>query len=126
MSPRRRDQRGSAALLAVTMTGVLGVTALLVAVLGGVLADQRRVESAADLAALAGAAAHQDGRDACEAAAHAAARNRASVERCSVDGDVVTLTVGRLTHRVVGRRLALHARARAGPVALQRGGGGAW
>ena len=125
----RRSQRGSATLLAVTMVGVLGVTALLVALLGGVLADQRRVEAAADLAALAAAGALQEGADGCAAAVANARRNHASVETCSTDGEIVTVTVGLRTHLVAGRRLALHARARAGPVglqdtaALQQGGG---
>jgi len=126
----RRSERGSTTLLAVTMVGVLGVTALLVAVLGGVLADQRRVEAAADLAALAAAGALQEGADGCAAAVVNARRNHASVERCSTDGEIVTVTVGLRTHVVAGRRLALHARARAGPVGLQdaglqRAGGGA-
>src|SRR5690242_21875494 len=71
----RRGPRGSAAVLTVGLTGVLLTVSVLVAALGGVVADQRRVEAAADLAALAGAGAAQAGRDGCAAAQRTAARN---------------------------------------------------
>jgi secretion/DNA translocation related TadE-like protein len=112
----RRDQRGSAAVLVVALTGVLVTVAMLVAGLGGVVADQRRVEAAADLAALAGADAAQAGRDGCAAAQRTAARNGGQVRRCAVDGEVVTVVVGRESQPVWGRRFALVGRARAGPV----------
>ena len=113
---RRRDQRGSAAVLVVALTGVLVTVTVLVAGLGGVVADQRRVEAAADLAALAGAGAAQAGRDGCAAAQRTAARNGGQVRRCAVDGEVVTVVVGRESQPVWGRRFALVGRARAGPV----------
>ena len=88
---------------------------LLVAVVGGIVADQRRVEAAADLAALAGAGAVQAGRDGCAAAGETAGRNGGALRRCALDGDVVTVEVGRDSQVVLGRRLALVGRARAGP-----------
>jgi len=113
---RGAHQRGSAAALVVGLSGVLVTLTLLVVVLGGVVADQRRVEAAADLAALAGAGALQLGRDGCAAAGDTARRNGGDLERCAVDGDVVTVEVGRDSPVVLGRRLALVGRARAGPV----------
>jgi secretion/DNA translocation related TadE-like protein len=113
---RGTDQRGSAALLVVGLAGVLMTVALLVAVLGGAVADQRRVEAAADLAALAGAGAVRVGGDGCVAARETAGRNGGALRRCAVDGDVVTVEVGREGKAVLGWRLALVGRARAGPV----------
>ena len=110
------DQRGGAAVLVVGLTGVLVTVTLLVAVLGGVVADQRRVEAAADLAALAAGGAVQAGRDGCAAARETAGRNGGSLRRCALDGDVATVEVGRDSRLVLGRRLALVGRARAGPV----------
>jgi len=112
----RRGPRGSAAVLTVGLTGVLLTVSVLVAALGGVVADQRRVEAAADLAALAGAGAAQAGRDGCAAAQLTAARNGGQVRRCAVDGGVVTVAVGRDSRLLWGRRLALVGHARAGPV----------
>jgi secretion/DNA translocation related TadE-like protein len=118
-----RGTRGSAAVLATTLAGLLVVVALLATVVGGAIADQRRAESAADLAALAGATAVQAGRDACVAAAQVARRNGAVLVRCVADGEVVTLSVRRPTRigllGLVGRLghgLAVTAEARAGPV----------
>jgi len=111
-----RRSRGSAAVLAVGLTGVLVTVTVLVAALGGVVADQRRVEAAADLAALAGAGAAQAGRDGCAAAQRTATRNGGRVRRCAVDGGVVTVSVGRDSRLLWGRRLALVGHARAGPV----------
>jgi secretion/DNA translocation related TadE-like protein len=113
---RATDQRGSAAVLVVGLTGVLVTVTLLVAAVGGVVADQRRVEAAADLAALAGAGAVQAGRDGCVAARETAGRNGGALRTCALDGDVVTVEVGRDSQVALGRRLALVGRARAGPV----------
>ena len=110
------DQRGSATVLVVGLTGVLVTVTLLVAVIGGVIADQRRVEAAADLAALAGAGAVQAGADGCTAARRVAGRNGGILRRCAVDGDVVTVEVGRDSRVVLGRGLSLVGQARAGPV----------
>jgi secretion/DNA translocation related TadE-like protein len=114
----RRSERGSAAVLATVLVGVLAVVAVLLAVVGGAVADQRRVESAADLGALAGAAAVQRGQDGCSAAARIVTRNRARLTACSVAGQVVAVRVVRGTRRVVGHRFTVSSRARAGPEGL--------
>ena len=108
--------RGSAAVLAVAFLGVLVTVALVVAALDGVVVDQRRVESAADLTALAAAGALQLGEDACSAARTTATRNGAGLAGCVVSGDVVTVRVERPSGPVLGRRFTLTGHARAGPV----------
>jgi secretion/DNA translocation related TadE-like protein len=113
--PTRRG-RGSVSVLAVTLIGVLGTVAILVGVLGGVVADQRRVEAAADLAALAGAGAAQAGEDACAAARSSAGRNGGRLVTCTVSGEEVTVRVERRTRPMLGRGLELAGTARAGPV----------
>ena len=114
---------GSATVLATVLVGVLAAVTALVAVVGGAVTDQRRLEAAVDLGALAGASAAQRGTDACVAAGSVTASNGARVTSCSVDGGVVTLRAGRHTKRVLGLRLTLTAIARAGPAsALTRPG----
>jgi secretion/DNA translocation related TadE-like protein len=92
-----RPERGSASVL---MTGIVGVvvalssTALLIA---GYAVGYHRARAAADLSALSGAAAFQQGRDACDQARQIARRNGARVEQCDVVGEptdfVVTVRV---------------------------------
>ena len=130
--PRSRDEpgagsspdgsAGSAAVLAVVLVAVLATAALLVSSVGGVVADQRRVESAADLAALAAAGAVQAGGDACSAAATSVRRNGGRLAGCSVAGEEVTVRVTR-SRLVLGHVVGLSSRARAGP-AQRLGGGG--
>jgi secretion/DNA translocation related TadE-like protein len=110
------DQAGSTSGLVVVLVGVLATFAVLVGALGGALADLRRVEAAADLAALAGAGAAQSGEKPCPAATSTARRNRADLVVCTVIGDVVTVVVQRRTQVVLGRSVIVTGRARAGPV----------
>ena len=108
--------RGAAAVLAVTLSAaiLLCVTA---AVAGGrLLVDHRRAAVAADLAALAGAAAVQHGLDGCSAAERIAARNDAVVSGCRVTGEEVLVTVRVASVRLLGRSVRPRADARAGPV----------
>jgi secretion/DNA translocation related TadE-like protein len=81
----------------------------------GVVAGHRRAQSAADLASLAGAAALQDGGDACLRAGVIAERNGAELRRCRVDGWEVAVVVSR-TVQLPGAPMELEARGRAGPV----------
>ena len=111
----RRPERGSAAVLVVVLFGVLSVGALLLAALGGAIVGQRRVESAADLGALAGASAAQRGEDACAAAAELVARNRAHVIACGIEGDVVSVRVSHPLRPLLGLRFTVSSRSRAGP-----------
>jgi secretion/DNA translocation related TadE-like protein len=119
MTPCEDDERGSAALLASVLAGALMVVAALVVAVGSVAVGQRRVETAVDLAALAGAAAAQDGRAACPAAAEVVRRNAARMTGCSSDGSVVTVQAARTTPRVLGVRFTARSTARAGPVGAE-------
>jgi secretion/DNA translocation related TadE-like protein len=105
---------GTAAVLSVVFAGVLVVVTFVLGGVGGVLVGQRRVESAADMAALAGAVAVQHQRDGCAAARDNATRNHVELQRCSVDDALVSLVVGRTVH-LLGRDLRLRSDARAGP-----------
>ena len=119
-TPRHRPpgQQGSAAVLAVGLVGVLVAVTALVAALGGMVVDQRRVEAAADLAALAGAAAAQRGNDGCAAARSVARRNDGRVDRCTVAGSVVEVRVVRTGRQVLGRRVTVRSTTRAGPAGV--------
>jgi secretion/DNA translocation related TadE-like protein len=112
---RRHDERGAATMLALTLLGALVSVAVALAPLGGALVASRRAAAAADLAALAGASALQQGRDACAAAARVAAANDARVAACAVRADDVRLRVVVDAGRVLGRSLEVSGRARAGP-----------
>jgi secretion/DNA translocation related TadE-like protein len=88
-----RSERGSASVL---MTGIVGVvlalssTALLIA---GYAVGYHRARAAADLSALSGAAAFQQGRDACAQARQTARRNGARVQQCDLVGDAIDFVV---------------------------------
>jgi secretion/DNA translocation related TadE-like protein len=110
-----RGQWGSAAVLMVVLLGVLGAGALLVAAVGGAVVGQRRVESATDLAALAGAAAAERGEDPCAAAEALVVRNGARLTACRLTGDVVSVRAARPVRSLPGLRLTVSSRARAGP-----------
>jgi secretion/DNA translocation related TadE-like protein len=104
---------------------VLVSALLLVTVLGSALAaavlGQRRVETAADLGALAGAYADQRGAPACAAAADMVRRNGAVLVACANGGAVVTVRATRRVPAVLGTSITVSSTARAGPT--QVGGG---
>lgn len=107
-------ERGAATVYAVVLVAVLTVTVLAITVLAGVFVVRRQMESAADLAALAGAEALQQGRDPCVVAAQVAERNRASVTECAQSDRDVLIRVAHHGEGLVGR-FAIPAHARAGP-----------
>ena len=114
----RRDQRGAATVLVMPFVGVLALVTVVLAFQGGVLVTQRRVQAAADLAALAGAAALQRGDDGCAAASAVAGRNGARLSGCQVSGTAgrdVVVTVERDGPAVLGRSVTVEVSARAGP-----------
>lgn len=112
---RSRDERGVATVVAIGLVGVLVLVAGACAAVTVLVLSHRRAQVAADLAALAGAAALQRGADPCAAAATIAQRQDARLSRCDVDGaDVVVVTGVRVVRALGGTELP--ARARAGPV----------
>ncbi len=112
-----RSENGFATAFAVGLIGLLVTVTAVVAVLGGVLVDRRRAEAGADLAALAGAAAAQQGGDGCAAASRTARGNQTRVVACRQDGSTVVVEVERPPREVLGHRFTISGRARAGPVA---------
>ena len=103
-------------MVAVVLLGALTVVTLASVVLGRLLVDQRRAAAAADLAALAGAAAVQRGGEGCPAARATATDNGARLERCRVQGEEVRVTARVPSPPLLGRVVVLRAVARAGPV----------
>ena len=117
----RRAEAGAGSVLAVAMMGLLVTVTVATSGVVGVVAAHRRAQSAADLSALAGAAALQDGGDPCERAGAIARRNGALLRRCEVDGwDVAVAVV--VTARLPVSSLELPARGHAGPVRADVGG----
>lgn len=117
MSPTlARDERGSATAWTIPFIGVLALLTVLLAGVGGALVALRRVQAAADLAALAGATAHAAGAQACAEATRVADRNAARLDSCTVlaDGDV-RVVVSVSVDGPWPEALHVRGRARAGP-----------
>jgi secretion/DNA translocation related TadE-like protein len=105
-----------AAIMGVVVT--LGVAAMVVA---GYLVGHHQARSAADLAALSGAAAYSRGEDACDQARRIARQNGAQVTSCTRVGDeidfVVTVRTAVPVHtRLPGLPRIVEAEAHAGQV----------
>jgi secretion/DNA translocation related TadE-like protein len=93
----RRDERGAASILVLgvlTVVIIMGVAGMIV---GRCLILAHAARSAADLAAISGAAEFTRGGDPCLSARHMAAENRADLLNCSQVGDqfdfVITVRV---------------------------------
>ncbi len=117
----RCTQRGSATVYALGAVAVLTAAALAALGFTGLATAKHRAAAAADLAALAGASAVTGGGAPCESAAEIAARNRASLTSCRVDGPVVEVAVRVRGPSLLGLSPVLRASARAGPSALPGG-----
>ena len=115
-SRSRSSEAGAGTVLAVAMLGVLVSITVAAGGVVGVVASHRAAQAAADLAALAGAAALQDGGDACRQAAVVVRRNHARLRECRVQEWNVAVVVVANTARLPGGVLDLEARGRAGPV----------
>jgi secretion/DNA translocation related TadE-like protein len=108
-------QRGSATVLGVVLVVMVCTVGLMGAAMSGLLVGQRRVAAAADLAALAGAGAVQQGHEGCREAASVAALNGATLTHCQVAGADVAVEVTKTVPTVFGRNVSLRSSARAGP-----------
>ena len=113
------SEDGAGTVLALAMLGVLVTVTVAAGGVVGVIGSHRAAQSAADLAALAGAAALQDGGDACQQATLVARRNHARVRECRVQEWNVAVVVVANTARLPGGVLDLEAEGRAGPVGQQ-------
>ena len=86
-------ERGSASVL---MIGVIAVVVTLsgaALVIAGYATGYHQARAAADLSALSGAAAFEQGHDACAQARQTARRNGAGVDRCDLVGDAIDFVV---------------------------------
>jgi len=110
-----RDERGAASLLVVALLSLLLLLGTALGVVAAMVWAHRTAQSAADLAALAGAAGLQKGEDACPAASWIAVANHARVASCVVKGEEVLVEVTVQGPRWLGQGADLSARARAGP-----------
>lgn len=110
-----RDERGMVTSMVVVLATTLVVLTVAALAGGRVLVAQRRAASAADLAALAGAVAVQQGEAACDAVRRTVSRHGSRLQRCEVTGDHVRVTVIREVGLVAGRRVRVAAQAHAGP-----------
>ncbi|MFE6506966.1 Rv3654c family TadE-like protein [Nocardioides sp. NPDC057767] len=110
-----RGERGSAAPFAIGVIGLLLFLGAALGVVGAVFVAHRTAQSAADLAALAGANALQISEDACAAASAVSERNDATLESCVTAGEDVTVTVRVEGPRWLGQPGDPVAEARAGP-----------
>ena len=114
MSPRRRES-GAATLLVMAMAGVLLFLGAALAVVTAMVAAHRVAQSAADLAALAGARGVSVGQDGCDVARRIALANGARLTACEITGRVVDVEVEAPGPRWLGQSADLAARSRAGP-----------
>jgi secretion/DNA translocation related TadE-like protein len=112
---RRRQERGSATLLALALIGVLVLVGAALGVVAAMVHAHRVAQSAADLSALGGAEAQARGRDPCAQAAALAAANDATLDHCSVQGRDVRVQVTVAGPHWLGQHHDLSARSRAGP-----------
>ena len=115
MTAPGRDGRGAATLLGVSFLAVLLLVGAALGVAAAMVAAHRTAQSAADLAALAGAGALAAGGDACGAASATARDNGAQMGLCTVSSREVTVEVTVPGPRWLGQPHDLTARARAGP-----------
>lgn len=108
-----RPERGSASLLVLAMTGLVLFVAVALVVAAAMVRAHRVAQSAADLAALAGAASSIG--EECARAGEVAALNGASLTSCVVEMRRVTVSVTVTGPRLLGQPHDFTATARAGP-----------
>ena len=108
-------ESGAATVLVVAVAGLLLVIGAALGVVTALVADHRRAQSAADLAALAGAAVLARGGAPCQEAGRVASANGATMVACSLRGADVLVEVVVSGPRWRGWAGDPRARARAGP-----------
>lgn len=115
---RGGPEAGGATLLVVGAVGMLLALTVAAASLLAVVSAASRARAAADLSALAGAAALEgEGRAPCPVVVEVVLRNGAIPRSCRVgaDGTVLVAVTARVSLRVPGVPTAAVARSRAGP-----------
>jgi secretion/DNA translocation related TadE-like protein len=116
-----RSECGSASVLMIGIIAVVIALSSAALVIAGYATGYHRARAAADLSALSGAAAFEQGRDGCGKARQIARQNGARLDRCDLVGDVinfvVTVRVSVATHtRIPSLPRTVAAEAHAGPV----------
>jgi secretion/DNA translocation related TadE-like protein len=112
---------GSASVLMIGIVSVVVVLSSAALVIGAYAVGYHRARAAADLSALSGAAAYQQGREPCAEAAQTARQNGARVDRCDLVGDAIDFVVTVRVAVVARTRIpqlprTVAAEAHAGPV----------
>ena len=115
------SELGNATTLMVGFMGVVVALSSAALVIAGYAVGYHRARAAADLSALSGAAALQQGREPCAQAALTAKQNGARVGRCNQVGDAVDFVVTVRVSVAVSTRIPRLPRivaveAHAGPV----------
>lgn len=87
------DERGAGSVLIVILMAFLVMVATAAMVVAGWVGAQRKAQEAADLAALAGAAAYQSGAEPCEAAESAARNNGSELTACEFRGHAESFVI---------------------------------
>lgn len=119
------EERGLATLLTTSVILLTLVAGAVSIGLGELVAARAAASSAADLAALAGAAAITDGAaSACDAARRVATRNAATLTSCQVNGMDVYITVQRRAPSIVGAAARLAGQSAPALVVTARAGQG--
>ncbi|MGI5284841.1 Rv3654c family TadE-like protein [Nonomuraea polychroma] len=118
----RSRERGSATLWGVALMGVLMAVTTAFATVGAVRVARHRVNTAADLSALAAARlALFDPRGACAEAAVSATQNGVELTRCEINDEVADVwTSLSISLPIVGTR-TVTGRSRAGPAGSEGG-----
>jgi secretion/DNA translocation related TadE-like protein len=88
-----RDERGSGTVLMAAIMSVVVLLGAAATMVAGYLVSHHQARSAADLAALSGAAVYAQGAGACDQARRTARQNGAQVTRCDQVGDEVDFVV---------------------------------
>ncbi|MBB6627628.1 hypothetical protein H5V45_09870 [Nocardioides sp. KIGAM211] len=112
---RRRDERGSATPVVLVGLAVLLLVGAALGVVAAMVRAHRSAQAAADLSALAVAAAVRSGADPCARGAGIAAANGARLVACRVEGAVVEVRARVEGPHWLGQLADLDAEARAGP-----------
>ncbi len=112
---QRRSEQGVATIWGLGWVVVCAFVGGAIVTAAFALARQHDVDSAADLAAIAGAAAIQHGHDACDAAADLSMRRDVALRRCDVEGETVVVEVSADLDLPLGLHARIGSTARAGP-----------
>ncbi len=110
-----RGERGAATGIALGVAALVLFLAVGAVMAARVLLAHRMAGSVADLGALAGAVAVQHGHDGCRAAREQVERSGVVAVDCRVSDARVRLVVRVELGRLLGRDVAVSARAHAGP-----------